>query len=82
MSWNINGKGVSVITFTIEKGIPVADRKHPGSSFVLPEWEVGDSFVVDSKSRAAYLANRFKRLGQKVTCRQVEGGQVRIWRVS
>lgn len=69
-------------TFVIEKGIPVTERKRPGSSFELPEWEVGDSFVVDSKSRAAYLATRFKAKGQKVTCRQTEGGHVRIWRVA
>ncbi|MBS0178323.1 MAG: hypothetical protein JSR20_06130 [Nitrospira sp.] len=69
-------------TFTIEKGIPVVERKRPGSLIELPDWEVGDSFVVDSKSRAAYLATRFKRRGQKVTCRQIDGGQVRIWRIA
>lgn len=69
-------------TIVIEKGIPVSERKRPVSSIELPEWEVGDSFVVDNKARAAYLATRFKARGQKVTCRQTEGGQVRIWRVA
>lgn len=69
-------------TFIVEKGIPVAERRRPVSSIELPEWEVGDSFVVDTRVRASYLTNRFKARGQKVTCRKIDGGKIRIWRTA
>lgn len=69
-------------TFIVDKDIPVPQRSYAGSSIVLPGWEIGDSFVVESKSKASYLSSLFRKRGQKVTCRQIEGGKFRIWRTA
>ena len=67
----------------IDKNIPVPRKYHKIDIWneVSSNMDVGDSVLVDDKSKRAALTNALKRLGYEVTTRS-EGKQFRVWRLT
>lgn len=65
----------------IEKDIPMPKSKRSGAVMeILQQMEVGDSFIATDKIKFNSLYQTARRLNMSVAKREVEGGELRIWR--
>lgn len=62
----------------IEKNIPLPDKKSGKNIRLLKSMEVGDSFVIEIKSRSSFLISA-AREGIKITTRSIGNGKIRVW---
>jgi len=72
------------ITYKIEKGVPIIERKYGRSSAfkqLRDYMEVGDSVVVDSMNKYRAIYAYFEKHGRKVTYRKLSKNEFRIWRI-
>jgi len=69
------------VNVQIEKGIPMPEAKRTGAMVkILEQMEVGDSFIATDQVKFNSLYQTARRLNMSVAKREVEGGEVRIWR--
>jgi hypothetical protein len=73
------------VDIEIEVGIPLPEKlRRARGKYPFEMLEVGDSFRVEAS--IGTMRNRCSRrgaqLGRRFTCRVVNGGFVRVWRVS
>lgn len=74
------------INYNIEKNIPIphkrsSKRKHEYA--FLRQLEIGDSFLINGEFKELMrLATYCRRLGFKITQRQISSNQYRLWRIN
>lgn len=75
----------SLLGVKIEKGIPMGKPEKRGKwSMILSSMAFGDSFVVskqDAKRIESTLSHHKKKIGCKVSMREIGDGEVRVWKV-
>ena len=70
---------------TVEKNVPLTPSKKgapKGITAAIKEMEVGDSFLIEKKTRSS-IASMFVKNGRKCATRIEEGSpdKVRVWRL-
>ena len=73
------------MSFQIEKGIEIPNKKQSKTKYPFTEMEPGDSFVVEvaddkANGRKSSIYTAAKHIGMKVKVAKVEGG-LRVWKV-
>jgi len=71
------------MNYKIEKNIPVSAHGHNGSgrlANIIKEMEVGDSVVVEDRTKANSFTLTIKRLGYNAITRKVDNG-IRVWKM-
>jgi len=69
------------VEYKIEKDIAIpTPRKH--AEYPIEEMNVGDSIVVSTSSERYSFRNQCMKRGLKMSSRQMEDGQFRVWIIS
>jgi len=73
--------------YKIEKGMPIPrTRSGRGENKALMQaMDIGDSFVLKAKNKASAWGSWYviaKRLGYKITVRELGDGKYRLWRTA
>jgi len=68
--------------YRVAKNIPVPEPRGRKKLYDFPDLEVGESFLVTSKSEVLSARKRLLKKGQQMVSRKMGEGNWRIWRAS
>jgi len=68
--------------YRIAKNIPIPEPRGRKAVYAFPDLEVGESYLVTSKSEVYASRKRFRNKGQEIVSRKMGDNNWRIWRAS
>jgi ABC-type sulfate transport system substrate-binding protein len=69
-------------SYRVAKNIPVPEPRGRRKLYEFPELEIGESFLVTSKSEVYAARKRMKSKGQEIVSRRMGDDSWRIWRAN
>lgn len=68
--------------YRVAKNIPIPEGRGRKTVYDFPNLEIGESFLVTSKSETFAARTRYRKQGMEIVSRRMAEEQWRIWRVS
>ena len=67
--------------YRVAKNIPIPQGSGRKKHYDFPNLEIGESFLVTSKSEVFSVRQQYRKAGKEIVSRTVGDNQWRVWRV-